>query len=72
MNMDSNKIIEFLKLFKMSDFLGVFAVDELALIPKRRTGLVIFNTDNFKVKRFDSRTGEDGIAFALHTSFNFC
>jgi len=45
MNMDSNKIIEFAKLFEISDFLGVFAVDELALIPKRRTGLVIFNTD---------------------------
>ena len=43
--MDSNKIIEFAKLFEISDFLGVFAVDELALIPKRRTGLVIFNTD---------------------------
>ena len=43
--MDSNKIIEFAKLFEISDFLGVFAVDELTLIPKRRTGLVIFNTD---------------------------
>ena len=43
--MDSNKIIEFAKLFELSDFLGVFAVDELTLIPKRRTGLVIFNTD---------------------------
>ena len=43
--MDSNKIIEFAKLFEISDFLGVFAVDELALIPKSRTGCVIFNTD---------------------------
>ena len=43
--MDSNKIIEYAKLFEIKDFIGVFAVDELTLIPKRRTGLVIFNTD---------------------------
>ena len=43
--MDSNKLIEYAKLFEITDFLGVFAVDELTLIPKGRTGLVIFNTD---------------------------
>ena len=43
--MDSNKIIEYAKLFEIKDFIGVFAVDELISIPKRRTGLVIFNTD---------------------------
>ena len=43
--MDSNKIIEYAKLFEITDFIGVFAVDELISIPKRRTGLVIFNTD---------------------------
>ena len=43
--MDSNEIVEYAKLFEIKDFIGVFAVDELTLIPKRRTGLVIFNTD---------------------------
>ena len=43
--MDSNTIIEYAKLFEIKDFIGVFAIDELYLIPKRRTGLVIFNTD---------------------------
>ena len=43
--MDSNKLIEYAKQFEITDFLGVFAVDELTLIPKGRTGLVIFNTD---------------------------
>ena len=52
--MDSNKIIEFAKLFEISDFLGVFAVDELTLIPKRRTGLVIFNTDTSHRSTLDS------------------
>ena len=43
--MDSNEINKFAQALEIEDFLGVFAVDELALIPKRRTGLVIFNTD---------------------------
>ena len=57
--MDSNKIIEFAKLFEISDFLGVFAVDELTLIPKRRTGLVIFNTDT------SDSTGQHWIALCI-------
>ena len=43
--MDSNEINKFAKLFDIKDFIGVFAIDELPLIPKNRTGLVIFNTD---------------------------
>ena len=57
--MDSNKIIEIAKLFEISDFLGVFAVDELTLIPKRRTGLVIFNTDT------SDSTGQHWIALCI-------
>ena len=43
--MDSNEINKFAQTLEIEDFLGVFAVDELTLIPKNRTGLVIFNTD---------------------------
>ena len=43
--MDSIEINKFAKLFDIKDFIGVFAIDELPLIPKNRTGLVIFNTD---------------------------
>ena len=43
--MDSNEINLFAKQFRIKRFLGVFAVDELSLIPKNRLGLVIFNTD---------------------------
>ena len=43
--MDSNEINSFAKQFRIKRFLGVFAVDELSLIPRNRHGLVIFNTD---------------------------
>ena len=43
--MDSNEINKFAQTLEIEDFLGVFAVDELTLIPKNKTGLVIFNTD---------------------------
>ena len=43
--MDSNEINLFAKQFRIKGFLGVFAVDELSLIPQNRHGLVIFNTD---------------------------
>ena len=43
--MDSNEINLFAKQFRIKRFLGVFAVDELSLIPRNRHGLVIFNTD---------------------------
>ena len=43
--MDSNEINKFAKRLGIKDFIGVFAVDELTLIPKSRTGLLIFNTD---------------------------
>ena len=45
LKMDSNEINKFAKQFGLKKFLGVFAVDELSLIPKNRHGLVIFNTD---------------------------
>ena len=57
--MDSNKIIEYAKLFEIKDFIGVFAVDELISIPKRRTGLVIFNTDT------SDSTGQHWIALCI-------
>ena len=43
--MDSNEINKFAQIWGFEDFIGVFAVDELTLIPKGRTGLLIFNTD---------------------------
>ena len=43
--MNSNEINLFAKQFRIKRFLGVFAVDELSLIPQNRHGLVIFNTD---------------------------
>ena len=43
--MDSNEINKFAQTLGLGDFIGVFAVDELTLIPKSRTGLLIFNTD---------------------------
>lgn len=43
--MNSNEINTYAKLFGIKDFIGVFAVDQLSLIPKSKTGLVIFNTD---------------------------
>ena len=43
--MNSNEINEYAKLFDIQDFIGVFAIDQLSLIPKSKTGLVIFNTD---------------------------
>ena len=45
LKMDSNEINKFAEQFRINKFLGVFAVDELSLIPKNRLGLVIFNTD---------------------------
>ena len=43
--MNSNEINELAETLVIKDFIGVFAVDELILIPKSRTGLLIFNTD---------------------------
>ena len=43
--MNSNEINKFAQTWGIEDFIGVFAVDQLTLIPKSRTGLVIFNTD---------------------------
>ena len=43
--MDSNEINKFAQTLGLGDFIGVFAVDKLTLIPKSRTGLLIFNTD---------------------------
>lgn len=57
--MDSNEINKFAKLFDIKDFIGVFAIDELPLIPKNRTGLVIFNTDT------SQRVGQHWIALCI-------
>ena len=43
--MDSNEINKFAEQFGIKNFLGVFSVDELSLIPEDRLGLLIFNTD---------------------------
>ena len=57
--MDSNEINMFAELFHIVDFLGVFSVDELSLIPKNRNGLVIFNTDT------SQNDGEHWIALCI-------
>ena len=57
--MDSNEINMFAKLFHIVDFLGVFSVDELSLIPKNRNGLAIFNTDT------SQNDGEHWIALCI-------
>ena len=66
LKMDSNEINKFAKQFGLNKFLGVFAVDELSLIPKTRHGLVIFNTDTSQNveggeedKRGEGSEGED-------------
>ena len=53
--MDSNEINKFAKTWGIQDFIGVFAVDELTLIPKGRTGCLIFHT-------ITSHTGQHWIA----------
>ena len=57
--MDSNEINKFAKTWGIQDFLGVFAVDELTLIPKGRTGLLIFNTDT------SQNTGQHWLALCI-------
>lgn len=44
--MDSNQLNRYAEKFELTDFLGVFASDELALLPKSKKGLLIFNTDS--------------------------
>ena len=57
--MDSNEINKFAKTWGIQDFIGVFAVDELTLIPKGRNGLLIFNTDT------SQNTGQHWIALCI-------
>ena len=44
--MDSNQLNKYAKRLRLTDFLGVFASDELSLLPKTDTGILIFNTDS--------------------------
>ena len=44
--MDSNQLNKYATSLKFKDFLGVFASDELSLLPKTNTGILIFNTDS--------------------------
>ena len=44
--MDSNQLNKYAKRLRLQDFLGVFASDELSLLPKTDTGILIFNTDS--------------------------
>ena len=44
--MDSNQLNKYATSLKFKDFLGVFASDELSLLPKTSTGILIFNTDS--------------------------
>ena len=44
--MDSNQLNRYAEKLRLTDFLGVFASDELSFLPKSETGLLIFNTDS--------------------------
>ena len=44
--MDSNQLNKYAKRLRLKDFLGVFASDELSLLPKTDTEILIFNTDS--------------------------
>ena len=44
--MDSNQLNSYAKRMRFTDFLGVFASDELSLLSKTDTGIVIVNTDS--------------------------
>ena len=44
--MDSNQLNGYAKSMRFTDFLGVFASDELSLLPKTDTGILIVNTDS--------------------------
>ena len=44
--MDSNQLNKYAKRLRFKNFLGVFASDELSLLPKTDTGILIFNTDS--------------------------
>lgn len=44
--MDSNQLNKYAKRLRIRDFLGIFASDELSLLPKTVTGFLIFNTDS--------------------------
>ena len=44
--MDSNQLNKYAKSLKFTDFLGVFASNELSLLTKTDTGILIFNTDS--------------------------
>ena len=44
--MDSNELNKYAEKLKIQDFLGVFASDELSLLAKTDTGILIFNTDS--------------------------
>ena len=63
--MDSNEINLFAKQFRIKRFLGVFAVDELSLIPRNRHGLVIFNTDT------SQSLGQHWLALCITKTKNF-
>ena len=44
--MDSNELNKYAEKLKIQDFLGVYASDELSLLAKTDTGILIFNTDS--------------------------
>ena len=43
--MDSNQLNKYVKKLRLTDFLGVFASDQLSLLSKTDTGFLIVNTD---------------------------
>ena len=44
--MDSNELNKYAKILRLTDFLGVYASDELSSLPKTDTGILILNTDS--------------------------
>lgn len=48
--MDSNELASVAKKLKIPNFLGIFAADELSLVPTKKCGTLIFNTDSSEKK----------------------
>ena len=57
--MDSNEVMKIAKALDISNFLGVFAADQLCSIDKNQVGTLIVNTDPFHLE------GQHWISFCL-------
>ena len=63
--MDSNQLNRYAEKLKLANFMGVFASDELSLIPQSQTGLLIINTDSSK------NSGQHWISLCITNQYIF-